>query len=81
MLHIHKCKVAEFLLKSCSYDINTFSIDDCLIIANNGKMILKRSGIQLGGFYFFGGLILVFLLSLGLLSFGVFTLWKLFVKA
>ncbi len=32
-------------------------------------------------FYFFGGLILAFLLGVGLLSFGAYTLWKLFVKA
>lgn len=34
----------------------------------------------MGGFYFFGSLILAFLLGLILLSFGVYKLWKLFVK-
>ncbi len=31
----------------------------------------------MGGFYFFGGLILAILLGVGLLSFGAYTLWKL----
>ncbi|CAI6268989.1 hypothetical protein NRS6167_10420 [Bacillus subtilis] len=31
----------------------------------------------MGGFYFFGSLILAFLIGVGLLSLGAYTLWKL----
>ncbi|CAI6263457.1 hypothetical protein NRS6103_11600 [Bacillus subtilis] len=33
----------------------------------------------MGGFYFFGGLILAFLIGVGSLSLGVYMLWK-FIK-
>ncbi|WP_458104657.1 hypothetical protein [Bacillus sp. PK3-136] len=35
----------------------------------------------MGGFYFFGGLVLTFLFGVGLLSLGTYTLWRFFVKA
>lgn len=51
-----------------------------LSLLNFNSYDTEKEWDSMGGFYFFGSLILVFLLGLSLLSFGVYKLWKLFVK-